>query len=152
MEALKLMRSFSKALVIAAGLLSIGMYSSTVRANTALAGNFTLAHATRWKNTVLPAGEYRFTLARTQTDTNRLVVRGKNQSFVTLVFAQSACESCKAGALTLNVEGDNRSVSALELPGYHVDFNTPQLKSVRGEEANKARTNPEQVAVHVDSN
>jgi hypothetical protein len=146
------MRNLSKALVIAAGLLSIGMYSSTVRANSALAGNFTLAHATRWKNTVLPAGEYRFTMVRTQTDANRLVVHGKNQSFVTVIFAQSACESCKAGALTLNVEGDNRSVTTLELPGYHLDFNTPQLKSVRREEASKARTNSEQVAVHVDSN
>jgi len=146
------MRSFSKALVIAAGLLSIGMYSSTAQANTALAGNFKLAHATRFKNTVLPAGEYRFTLARTETDTNRLTIHGKRQSVETLVFAQSACESCKSGALTISVAGDNRAVTALELPGYHVDFKAAQLKSVRGEQANKNAATSEQVAVHIDSN
>ncbi len=146
------MRTFSKALVIAAGLLSIGMYSSTAQANTALGGNFKLAHATRFKNTVLPAGEYRFTLARTETDMNRLTIHGKSLSVQTLVFAQSACESCKSGALTISMDGDNRAVTALELPGYHVDFKSAQIKSVRSEQANKASAASEQVAVHIDPN
>ena len=146
------MKSLCNLAVIAAGLFSIGLFASPASANKGLAGTFTLDHPTQWKNTVLAAGDYRFTLARTQTDTNRLTVRGKNQALDMLVFAQSACDSCKSGALQLAVEGNGRAVTSLELPGFHVDFKASRLKSVRREELGKNHTNSEQVAVHVDTN
>lgn len=146
------MRSFSKALLVAAGLFSIGVMTSSVRANDVLAGSFTLSQPTQWKNTVLPAGDYTFKLARTQTDTNRLSVRGKNKAMDMLVFAQSACETCRAGALELAVQGNNRVVTSLELPGFHVNFKSGQTGAQREQQMGKAPARSEQVAVHLDGN
>src|SRR5690242_4424880 len=116
------MRNLSKALVVAVGLLAICASSSSLSAKTLMAGTFTLTHPTQWKNMMLPAGNYTFKLARTQTDTNVLSVRGANQTFDMFVFAQSACETCRNGALKVAVQGDNRVVTSLDLPGFHMDF------------------------------
>jgi hypothetical protein len=146
------MRHLCKALVIAVGLFAIGVSSSSVSAKTLMAGTFTLTHPTQWKNTMLPAGNYTFKLAGTQTDTNVLSVRGANQTLTMLVFAQSACESCRNGALKMAVEGDNRVVTTLDLPGFHVDFKGSQSAAENEKQLAKAHASSEQVAVHVDSN
>ena len=100
---------------------------------------------------MLPAGDYTFKLSRTQTDTNRLSIHGKQKAMDMLVFAQSACETCRNGALELAVNGNNRVVTSLELPGFHVDF-----KSLNGaqreQQMGKAPARSEQVAVHIDGN
>jgi hypothetical protein len=146
------MRHLCKALVIAVGLFAIGVSSSSVSAKTLMAGTFTLTHPTQWKNTMLPAGNYTFKLAGTQTDTNVLSVRGANQTLDMLVFAQSACETCRNGALKVAVEGDNRVVTSLDLPGFHVDFKGRQSAAETEKQLAKAHASSEQVAVHVDSN
>jgi hypothetical protein len=146
------MRNLCKALVIVVGLFAIGVSSSSVNAKTLMAGTFSLAHPTQWKNMMLPAGNYTFKLAGTQTDTNVLSVRGANQTLDILVFAQSACESCRNGALKLAVQGDNRVVTSLDLPGFHVDFKSRQSASETEKQLAKAHASSEQVAVHVNSN
>jgi hypothetical protein len=146
------MRYVSKALLVAAGLFSIGMMTSSVRANNMLAGSFTLSQPTQWKNTVLPAGDYTFKLSRTQTDTNRLSIHGKQKAMDMLVFAQSACETCRNGALELAVNGNNRVVTSLELPGFHVEFKSGQNGAQREQQLSKAPARSEQVAVHIDGN
>jgi hypothetical protein len=146
------MRHLCKALVVAVGLFAIGISSSSVSAKTLMAGTFTLTHPTQWKNTMLPAGNYTFKLAGTQTDTNMLSVRGANQNLDVLVFAQSACETCRAGALKVAVNGDNRVVTSLDLPGFHVDFKGRQSAAETEKQLAKAHVSSEQVAVHVDSN
>ena len=146
------MRSLSKALLVAAGLFAIGAASSQATANTFLAGTFTLAHPTQWKNTVLPAGNYTFKLAHTQSDANLLSVRGDGKTLDVLVFAQSACANCQNADLKIAVNGGNRVVTALDLPGFHVDFNGRRSPAEKEQQLGKKAVSSEQVAVHVDSN
>jgi hypothetical protein len=150
-EGQKFMRFLSKIFVIAVGLLAIGLVSSSVGAKTLLVGTFKLSHPTQWKNATLPAGEYTFKLAGTQTDTNLLTVRGAKKTVDIMIFAQSACETCQSSALKIAVQGDNRAVTSLDLPGYHVDFKTRQSTAER-EESSKVPASTEQVAVHVNPN
>jgi hypothetical protein len=146
------MRSLSKALLVAAGLFAIGAASSQASSNTFLAGTFTLAHPTQWKNTVLPAGNYTFKLANTQTDANLLSVRGGTKALDVLVFAQSACANCQNADLKITVNGENRVVTALDLPGFHVDFSGRRSPAEMEQQLGKKSVSSEQVAVHVDSN
>jgi hypothetical protein len=98
---------------------------------------------------MLPAGEYHFKLARTQTDTNMLVINGEKQTLTVLVFAQSACDSCKTEALKMTVSGNTRIVTSMDLPGYHLEFKAPRTDGTK-----EATSDPsawvEQVSVHVD--
>ena len=144
------MRYLSKAFFIAVGLFSIGVLSSSVSANTLLAGNFTLDQPTQWKGTVLPAGKYTFELTHNLQDANQLFVYGKNKTFITMIFPPSACETCKNGALQVAVQGNSRVVTSLELPGFHVDYKAPQSESEREQQMGKLPARSEQVAVHVD--
>jgi hypothetical protein len=146
------MRTLSKAFVIAVGLLVIGVLSSSVSANGVMIGSFTLPHSTQWNNTVLPAGDYTFTVARGQADTHVLSVHGAKQALTILIFAQSACETCRNGALEVAVQDDNRAVTSLDLPGYHLNFKVRQSPAGRGEQLAKTPMPSEQVAVHVSTN
>lgn len=150
-ENYKQMRSLSKAMLVLAGLLAIGCFTSAVRANSLLAGSFKLDHPTQWKGNLLPAGDYRFRLSRTQTDTSILSVEGKGEALDIMVFAQSACTTCRKGELTVNVAGDNRVVTSLELPGFHMDFNSNSSGRESAKQLNKGSNN-EQVSVQVDQN
>lgn len=151
------MRSLNKVLVIAVGLLSIGLWSTSARANdNMLAGKFTLSHATEWNKKMLPAGEYRFTLARTQSDVNLLMVNGSNQSVSMFIYNEPICRTCSTGSLNISTRGDNRIVTSLDLAGFHVDFHS-QLSAREREEQmarNRKMSNKpsEQVAVHTDDN
>jgi len=142
------MKSLSKAFVVAAGLLTIGLFSPAVPAADVLAGKFTLPHATRWNDTILPAGDYTFRVARTMTNADVLKVRGANRVMDLYIFNESTCEKCRHASLNLAVKNDSRVVTSLELPGFHVNF-----KVRRSEEAfAKNPSSSEQVAVHVNSN
>ena len=142
------MRSLSKAFVVAAGLLTIGLFSPAVPAADVLAGKFTLPHATRWNDTILPAGDYTFRVARTMTNADVLKVRGANRVMDLYIFNESTCEKCRHASLNLAVKNDSRVVTSLELPGFHVNFKVRQ-----SEEAFAKNPSPsEQVAVHVNSN
>jgi hypothetical protein len=146
------MRTLSKAFVIAVGLLAIGVLSSSVSGNGVMIGSFTLPHTTQWNNTVLPAGDYTFSVARGQADTKVLSVRGAKQDLTILIFAQSACETCRTGALKVAVQDDNRVVTSMDLPGYHLNFKVRQTAAERGEQLAKSPMPSEQVAVHVSTN
>jgi hypothetical protein len=146
------MRTLSKAFVIAVGLLAIGVLSSSVSGNGVMIGSFTLPHTTQWNNTVLPAGDYTFSVARGQADTKVLSVRGAKQDLTILIFAQSACETCRTGALKVAVQDDNRVVTSMDLPGYHLNFKVRQTAAERGEQLAKSPMPYEQVAVHVSTN
>jgi hypothetical protein len=141
------MRYVSKALVVA-GLLAVGVLSSAVRANDLMICSFKLPHPIEWKGTVLPAGNYTFKMVHTQSDARLLTVRGSKQALDVLVFAQSACETCRGAAL--NLASDNRVVTSMELPGYRVDFTSGWSKAER-EQARKSPAS-EQIAVQVNSN
>jgi hypothetical protein len=139
------MRTISKALVVAVGLLSLGLLSSSVAANNLLVGEFKLTHPTQWNGSTLPAGDYQFKMTRTETDVNMLVISGEKHTLSVMVFAQSACESCKTEALRMSVQGEKRIVTSLDLPGYHLDFKAPKT-----EDSEAASAWVEQVSVKVN--
>lgn len=145
------MRYISKILVVAVGLLAIGGMSSTVRANDMLDGTFTLNRPAQWNKTVLPAGTYQFKLVRTQSDANLLVVSGAKQSMDIYVFAQSACETCRNAALTILVQGDHRIVTALSLPGFHLDFSSRAALVDAKAQADNSTPYSEQIDIQVGS-
>jgi hypothetical protein len=146
------MRFLSKAFIVVVGLFAIGASSSSLSAKTLLAGSFTLQRPTQWKNTVLPAGNYTFRLANTQTDTNILSVHGANKNLDIMVSAQSACEKCRTGKLKVAVQGENRVVTSMDLPGFHMDFNGRRSAAEMEEQSSVVPTFSEQVAVHVGEN
>jgi hypothetical protein len=146
------MRYQSKVFLVTVGLLLIGALSSSVRANNMMIGTFTLAHPTQWNNATLPAGDYTFSVTRGQADTHVLSVQGAKQALSILIFAQSACETCRKGALKVAVQNENRVVTSLDLPGFHLNFNNRQSASEREEQLAKTPATSEQVAVHVATN
>lgn len=145
------MRFVAKKFAIVAGLLAVGALSAGVRADDMYTGTFKLPHPTEWKGKMLPAGEYEYKLARTPSDVHVLTVHGGKQTVSVLVFAQSECKTCRNGQLTLAVNGDNRVLQSMDLPGYHMDF-TPDWTNRERMQARKAKASPEQVAVQTNSN
>lgn len=140
-----------KALVCAFALSAAAALSSSVSANQdMLAGSFTLSQPIQWKNTELPAGNYTIKLSRTQSENNRLSVRGQNKALDMLVFAQSACNNCKNSAI--NLQDGSRVVSSLDLPGFHVNFNPQVSAAEREQQARKNAPKPQQVAIQVNQN
>jgi hypothetical protein len=146
------MRYLSKVLVVAVALLAISGISSSVRANDTLIGSFTLHHPTQWNKTMLSAGNYKFKMIRTQTDANMLMVTGAKQSMAIYVFANSACQTCRNAALALAVQGDNRVVTSLDLPGFHVDFSTRESMVDVKAQSGSAPISTEQIDIRVNRN
>ncbi len=148
------MRNLLKTFVVTVGLLFIGVLSSSVRANDShkLIGSFTLSQPTQWNNAMLPAGDYTFSVTRSLEHPNVLSVHGAKQGFTMLFVSQSACETCRKGALKVVVQNENRVVTSLDLPGFHLNFNNRQAASEREEQLAKTPATSEQVAVHVATN
>jgi hypothetical protein len=121
-----------------------------VPAADVLAGKFTLPHATQWNGTVLPAGDYTFRVARTVTNADLLMVHGVAQVVNLYIYNESSCRTCQTASLNLAVRNDNRVVTSLDLPGFHVNFKVRQSAAEKREELAKATAPSEQVAVHVD--
>ena len=142
------MRTISRALLVAVGLLSVAVLSLSVHANSLLVGTFTLSHPTQWNGATLPAGKYQFKMTRTQTDANLLVISGEKQTINVLVPSQAACDTCKTEALKMKVLGETRVITAMDLPGYHVEFKTTRTEGAQ-EASNDSSAWIEQVAVHV---
>jgi hypothetical protein len=140
------MRNLSRALVVAVALLTVGTAASTVFAGPLVVGNFTLRHPVQWNGTTLPAGDYQFKMTRTQSDVNMLLITGEKQMLNVMVFPQSACESCTNEALKMMVRGETRVVTAMEIPGYHLDFKAPHMENAK-ETADGSSSWVEQVSV-----
>lgn len=145
------MRYVSKMLVVV-GLLAVSVLPSAIRADDVMIGSFKLTHPIQWRGEVLRAGDYTFKMARTQADVRMLRVSSSKQTLDVLVFAQSECQACQKGELTLAVDGGSWIVSSLELPGYRLDFKSSWSKSEREERARKSPASSEQVAVQVNQN
>lgn len=148
------MRHLSRFLLIMFSLFVIGLASSAVRADEALAGKFTLTHSVQWDNTVLPAGDYTFNLSRTQSkNLNLLEVRGAKRKVSLFVRGEWSCETCQHAAIYLSLQGDHHyAVTSLDMAGFHANIKVRQLMGVQGEELAKTPATTEQIAVHVNPN
>jgi len=147
------MRSLSKYLVLAIALFAVALVSSSVSANEALSGKFTLPHATQWDNTVLPAGSYTFTLAHSQTQNlNVLAVQGKNRKVNLFVHGEWGCESCKSATIHLALHGDRYAVTSMDVAGFHANFKIRQPNGATDQEQVKTPQPTEQIAIQVNQN
>ena len=148
------MRFLTKVVCLAAGLFAIGLASSSVRANDLAMGSFTLHHAARWNSTTLPAGNYAFRLARTQSGANLMMIQGEKQSMTVIVYGESDCRTCQSPSLNLEDRRGNSYVTSMELAGYHMNFKINETARAREEEMAKtrARSQSQQMAIHADDN
>jgi hypothetical protein len=147
------MRYLSRCFVIAVGLLAIGLASSAVHADEALAGKFKLTHSIQWDNTMLPAGDYTFSLSRTQSkNLNLLEVRGAKRKVSLFVRGEWSCETCQHAAIYLSVQGDHYAATSVDMAGFHANIKVRQLVGLQGEELAKTPATTEQIAVHVNPN
>jgi hypothetical protein len=145
-------RSLSKVLVIAVGLLAFGLSSSSAGANDVRTGKFSLPHPTRWNNAVLPAGNYTFKLKSTKSNAETLVIHGSNLTMSFLVYPDSACANCQDATLNLAVRGNDRIVTSMDVAGFRMTLN-PRPSAAAGEqEAVKSQEQSEQVTVQFDPN
>jgi hypothetical protein len=154
------MRNLLKTFVVTVGLLFIGVLSSSVHANELpkpvgndkVIGSFTLAHPTQWNNTMLPPGDYTFTVTRGLADKNVLSVQGAKQGFTMFVSSQSECKACTKVALRVAVQDDSRVVTSLEMPGFHLNFKNRQSASQRGERLVETPAAFQPAAAHLATN
>lgn len=144
------MRRLSRMSVVAVCLLAITAMSSSLYANDVL-GSFTLPHAIQWNNTMLAPGDYTFKMTRTQTNADVLLIRGEKQTLNWFIYPESACNACQRTALNLEVRGENRVVTSLDLMGLHVDFKSHESAKERETQLGKTPVRSEQVAFRVDS-
>jgi hypothetical protein len=142
------MRNFYRALLFAVGLL-VGFASSTAFAGPVVVGTFTLRQPAQWNGTTLLAGDYQFKMTPSQTDTNTLVITGGKQTLSMLVFAHNTCDSCKTVVLKMTVQGESRTITSMDLPGYHLDFKAPRMENAK-ESAGDSSSWVEQVNVRTD--
>jgi hypothetical protein len=91
-------------------------------------------------------------LARTESDANKLLIRGAKQTLDIMVFGESACQTCRGGALKIAVQDENRVVTSLDLPGFHINFKVRGSAAESREELGKAPAPSELIAVHVSPN
>jgi hypothetical protein len=144
------MRNLTRTSLIAVAALALCFTASSVRAQQVLSGSFTLPQATHWANNTLPAGNYSLSVAETSSGRNILIVRGEHQVAQFTIQPTDKCSSCRSGALMIQSGADARSVVALDLPGYHVNFSVS--KSARMEEASNRKTERQPIQLQGGTN
>ena len=144
------MRNAYRTSLLAAAVMVFCFSASSVHAQQMLTGKFTLPQATHWLNNSLPAGDYTLSVTQTSSDRKILIVRGEGQVAQFAIQPTDKCDSCRDGALTIQSGAAARSIVALDLPGYHVNFSVS--KSARMEEASLRKTEREPIQVQGGTN
>jgi hypothetical protein len=91
------------------------------------AGSFRLAHEVHWQNAIVPAGEYRFTLA-TQGPAEMLTlskVSGGAAGFIMLVTDTEESKAKDISRLVVVARSSGSFVSTMELPEFGVTLHFP---------------------------
>jgi hypothetical protein len=85
-------------------------------------GSFTLAHEVHWQNSVVPAGDYRFTLQpKGPLEMLTLTkITGRPASFMLIAKVSEAAPSSEAGRLVILSKFGEAYVSAMDLPQFEV--------------------------------
>jgi hypothetical protein len=85
-------------------------------------GSFTLAHEVHWQNSVVPAGDYRFTLQpKGPLEMLTLTkITGRPASFMLFAKVSKAAPSSEAGRLVILSKFGEPYVSAMDLPQFEV--------------------------------
>jgi hypothetical protein len=102
---------------VAIGLVAFGIGASRTVAQVAFRGSFTLPYEVHWNNSVLPAGDYTFTLQSTRWPA-RMILQGPNGSTFIQAMAISDHNTSQHSTLTVQRRGGARFVRDLYLADY----------------------------------
>jgi hypothetical protein len=119
------------AALVAAIVLSILATAVEAQSNrVTFRGKFTLPYEVRWGRSVLPAGDYSFTVSSGASLPDFITVSSKEKSAVILVGETTRCDSCSGELLVVRSRGQ-RAIRELQLPGsrsvfYHAKPDVPR--------------------------
>lgn len=85
-------------------------------------GTFTLPHAVRWQNAVVPAGDYKFTLQPTGPSEMLSLhkISGTPASFMLLVNDTDVVNGSETASLVIESRSGKSYVSSMNLPQFEV--------------------------------
>jgi hypothetical protein len=124
---------------------TLGICAFTVTANAqSVTGNFTLPHEVHWGRTVLPPGDYSITVESSSKPAFIQSASGEEHMFTTTPTIGDK-EKVAAGLL-ITVNGNERTVRALNLPQYGVSLIYKPFTKAEREATAQAETVPVIVA------
>ncbi len=134
-------------MLVAAGLLSIGLGASASQAQTVYNGSFTLDHSIRWQNSTMPAGDYTFSVASTSRN-QPITVTGPDGSVFQLPMVVSNTKISEKSVLKLEWRGEDMYVRELDLGQVGLSFGYRVPKATADDKLlAKAHTGTEQILV-----
>src|ERR1700743_1117747 len=101
-------------MLVAAGLLSIGLSASASQAQAIYKGSFTLPNDIRWQNSRMPAGDYTFTVAST-TRNKPITVTGPDGTVFQLPLVADQTKITEKSVLKLEWRGEDMYVREMDL-------------------------------------
>jgi hypothetical protein len=114
--------------VAAIGLLAACVYAAPAQAIPAVQGKFTLPNEIRWQDTVLPAGDYSFSMESASLPA-QILLRGPNGALFVMPAGRSEDRSAQQSSLTIVRRGEWGYVREIYLAplGVHFTFTTPKV-------------------------
>ena len=116
--------------------LALGALATSGKAQNAYQGKFTLPFETHWGGATLPAGDYTFTLASTDSP-YRLYIHGQAGNAIIMASAADKKAVSRHAQLNLVDIADVQNVETFEVPelGLTFSYATPKQKHMGGKEA-----------------
>jgi len=112
---MKLKKGLSTVQLLTLALLITLLCASVAQAAPLYRGKFTLPHAVRWGQAVLPAGEYQLKFRDLQSRVFVVIQDGKSGKDVAYLAPVTNSEAQGTSALLITDEGDQRVVHSLRL-------------------------------------
>ncbi len=134
---MKSIRRFSLSQTLILAIAALGAFAVPAHAQSA-GGRFTLVHAVRWGQAVLPAGVYAFTV-QSMSWPGGVTIRQMNGPVVAIVLPSMVSQEVpgNGGSLDLQQRGGESVVTALHLNpiGLALEFALPKLPLAAAETA-----------------
>ena len=145
------MKSIHKFVYATALFLSALNFAPSLASAQNAAGTFTLTHEVHWQNAIVPAGEYRFTMAADGPSELLTLskISGKRTGFMLLVTEVEGSEPSDLSRLVVVPRASGSFVSAMQLPeiGVTLRFAVPtETREVASITNSTATSTPTQTA------
>ena len=144
----KITQYASKATLLAAVLLTAGLFGGTANAQSDFQGKFTLPYAAHWGQAVLQPGDYLLTFDHDSTGGTLLVIRDAKSRRVVAFEPTNIREDSGVGgsALIIGTTGEQRIVRSLRIAELGQAYVYSHASAREIEEARHTRTVPVTVA------
>jgi hypothetical protein len=145
---MKSIRSFSFAAAFTVSVLT--HFAGLANAQSSMQGQFTLHSEVNWEHTVVPAGDYEFSI-KPVGGTEYLAlqkINGSSLGFIVLLHPPESASSAALSELVLVKRGDCSFVSSMQLAKYGVsfDFAVPDEPAHSGKQIARTETVPSSTA------